>query len=144
MAENQSSITNYFAEKLPTMDPTTLQLIDLNFLAAYDKNFGFRICLDQITGLTETGKLFQVLASVCPPANPYLTQRRNMQAAYPFVNFDWQSTHDTFRFTHSDEVVIGVALVKSSCLVFDIKEFDIGKKAIGNFGFAVLPLITTF
>ena len=52
------AIINYFVDMMPTQDPSSLQVIDLTFLSSYDKNFGFRLCLDQITGLTESGKIY--------------------------------------------------------------------------------------
>jgi hypothetical protein len=43
---------------MPTVDPTTMQLIDLTFMATYERAFGFRYNIECITGLQETGKMF--------------------------------------------------------------------------------------
>lgn len=68
---NERAITDYFGYKMPTPDPNEIMPLDLVFMSTYDKNFGFRYNIDSITGIQEMGKLFQVLACVCPPASPY-------------------------------------------------------------------------
>ena len=55
---NEEEIINYFAIKLSTFNAADIQPLDLNYLAAYDKNFGFRYNLECITGIEDKGKIF--------------------------------------------------------------------------------------
>ncbi len=129
---------------MSTINITDIPPIDLNFMAVYDKNFGFRYNLHQITGIEDKGKLFQVIASVNPPSSPYLQADKSMYAAFPFIKFDWSSTEETINFVDDDLVIVGLELTKTSCIIYDIKAYDMKTKITSNYGFAVYPLTALF
>lgn len=102
--QDTRGLLQYFSKKMPTVIPYDIPPLDLTFLISYDKNFGFRYLLDSIVniGPSEQGKLlFSVLASVCPPASPYAA-KKTLTAAFPFVNFEWNSTVEQIKFIDDD------------------------------------------
>ena len=98
MQLNDVYMINYFAQMMKSEDPSSLPLIDLNYISPYDKNFGFHFGLNGIVGIEERGILLHCIASICPPASPYLKEKKSLDLAYPFINLDWNSSEDAVRF----------------------------------------------
>lgn len=95
---NDVAMINYFAQMMKSEDPSSLPLIELNYISTYDKNFGFHFGIGGIVGIEERGILLQCLASICPPASPYLKEEKSLEFAYPFVNLDLNCSEDAVRF----------------------------------------------
>jgi len=73
-------------------------LIELNYVSMYDKTLGFRFGLNGLVGNEERGLLYQVIASVVPPASPYLKDNKSIEFANPFVSLDLNSSEDAVKF----------------------------------------------
>ena len=133
---------DYFKQKLKnTNNPT---LLDMNFYSSYIPKIGFRYNLEALVGVQSKNQLYQVLGSIVPPGSPYVNDKRTMFAAFPFSFCDWDSKQDFIKFNEDDIVLNGLEVYKSSCILLDINTYDIQKKEIKHYGFAVYPLAEAF
>ena len=120
-------------------------MLDLVYFSAYESKIGFRFNLEALNGLEgESGKLFQVMSSIVPPASPYHERNKSMFAAFPFSYIDWESKVDHLQFMEDDVVMNNISLWKSSAIIFDLSCYDLSTKKMERYGFSVYPLIKQF
>ena len=67
-----------------------------------------------------------------------------MFAAYPLAEIDWDSSSNHIRFMEDDLVMNNLGLIKSSCIILDINEFDLAENKFKPYGFAIYSLTRMF
>ena len=76
---------------------------------------------------------------------PYSGGYQKMIQAFTLTKVDWENSYPDYFVFDEDEVTLkNVKLSSSSALVFDIKRYNFETKQAGDFGFAVLPVVTDF
>jgi len=122
-----------------------MNFLDLTYFSAFDSKFGFRVEFEVLHGARPVrDSIYQVLASVCPPAFPYSGGKHKMIQAFTLTKVLWDSFPDYFMFDEDEVIIKNVPLDRSSCLIFDIKRYNFISESTMDFGFAVYPLISEF
>ena len=90
--------------------------------------------------------VYTVLASVFPPASPYKPKPNNsIFGANYFTEIDFDRSMNTTQLFRQDEDIelsgVMLRLQEFSCLVFDIKKFDLATGEMTDYGIAIQPLI---
>lgn len=57
---------------------------------------------------------------------------------------DWESKEDHVIFTEDDIVLNGLQLNVSSCIIYDIKKYDMRTKQVAHYGYAFYPFVQAF
>lgn len=122
-------------------------LLDLNFHSQYEPSLGFRVSVEAIHD-NNIKAFYGVLSSILPPASFYDPNREGgPKDIFTFTepNFDDKaSTSASYLLDSGDAVLKGhVAEKKGMSVLFDIKAYMPGKDQFVDYGFSVIPVLTT-
>jgi len=73
---------------LPDEDPP---ILDMNYFAEYDKDFGFKVAIDGVHNVKQEG-FYVVIMSLNPPAALYSDAKVPTSDVNLFASFDWESS----------------------------------------------------
>lgn len=84
-----------------------------------------------------------VLATVCPPSEPYLKKR--LKQAFTLEKLDWDKSYPDFLvFDEGETSLQNIELGPSSCLIFNVFRYSFLENDSADYGFAILPLTSRF
>jgi hypothetical protein len=119
-------------------------LIDLNFHSTYEPSLGVRFNVECIFK-QDTKVFFGTLSSILPKAT-YYDASRNTEPTDAFLNTtpDYDSFSNSFKFNEGDEIIKGFVPEKDGMsILIDIKAFDPKTDQFSDYGFSIIPLLTS-
>ena len=139
----QSAIQNWIKGEL-NLPKNAQAYIDRTYFSEYEPKFGFRVEFNVLHGARpQRDSIYMVLASVCPPSEPYLKNR--LKQAFTVERPDWNKSYpDFFVFDEGETSMQNIDLYPSSCFVFNVIRYSFLENESSDYGFAILPLATRF